>query len=96
YYPAFQTEKNYRAKVENIVSSYIMRQNKAYEENGYKFSKEKRTNIHYTWFVYYHVLGWTFDEIANNFSINKAATVSKEVNYIYDFIGINRGNRKKK
>ncbi|WHY01355.1 hypothetical protein [Neobacillus sp. DY30] len=96
YNPILQTEKEYREKVEKLISSHIKRTNQEFEENGYICSKEKKTNEHYTWLVYYHVLGWTFDEIADQFFKNKAATVRKEVNYIYEVIGINKDNRKKR
>lgn len=90
YNPATESEQLYRKRVEKIVNSYIGKTNKVFWENRFSNADEKRTTNHYMWFIHYHVLGETFEDIAHEFfkdgSVDK---VRKEIKKIYDSIGLN-------
>ncbi|WP_246946156.1 hypothetical protein [Bacillus pinisoli] len=91
----FQTEKEYHSLARRLAAENIEMTNKAIMEEGYILTEEKRNIDHYTWFVHYHVFGWTYDEIADEYFIQKAATIGKVINSIYKTIGLNKENKRK-
>lgn len=93
--PVFQSENVFMKMATDIVLRHVIDTSKAFQDHGYKPAAEKRNNEHYIWFVHYHIEGWSFEKIADEYEKSKAATIGKEVNKIYNSIGINKENRNK-
>lgn len=85
------TEEEFDQKVEE----YKNQVDQLLKEHGYVFANEKRILDSYEWFVYFHVLQQSIEEIAEKCFVSDDS-VKKGIREIYNTIGLERHNRKRK
>ncbi|MCY9589851.1 hypothetical protein PC41400_16670 [Paenibacillus chitinolyticus] len=71
-------EKRIDCWYEKYKHMYKERTESILYENGYVRSKAKRNIEHYSWLVYYQILGWSLKDIANHWSEKNESAFSED------------------
>lgn len=84
------TEYHYKKAAKDIVDSHVKAAKAVAEEIGFIKAKEKRTDSHYKWFINHHVFGMTYEEIAEELSVEDLGKIKAQINGLYNVLGFRK------